>query len=70
MATILADDIDILAKAKRALPGGYIPHDDEPYMCEPQLDYFRMLLREWKKSIISAAAGTLQSLQDGPIREP
>ena len=38
-------------------------------MNERQLDYFRLLLLEWKRSILSAAEGTLQSLQDGPIRE-
>ena len=65
-----ADEIDVLAKAKRAIGGNYIPNDGEPYMCEQQLDYFRRLLLEWKKSIRDAAAGTLQQLQDGPIREP
>jgi DnaK suppressor protein len=70
MATALADEIDVLAKAKRAIGGDYVPHDAEPYMSEAQLDYFRRLLMEWKKYILSAAAGTLQQLQDGPIREP
>jgi DnaK suppressor protein len=70
MATVLADDIDILAKAKRSLASDYIPREDEPYMGEPQLEYFRRLLLAWKKSILSASADTLQSLQDGPIREP
>ena len=70
MATVLADEIDILAKARRSLAGDYIPRDDEPYMNEAQLEYFRRLLVEWKKSILSASADTLQSLQDGPIREP
>ena len=70
MATVLSDEIDILAKAKRALASDYVPIDDEPYMSDAQLDYFRRLLVEWKRSILSAAAGTLQSLQDGPIREP
>jgi DnaK suppressor protein len=70
MATVLADEIDVLAKAKRALPMDYVPSDDETYMGEPQLDYFRRLLLEWKKSILSASADTLQLLQDGPIREP
>ena len=69
MATVLADEIDVLAKAKRALPMDYVPSDDETYMGEPQLDYFRRLLLEWKKSILSASADTLQLLQDGPIRE-
>lgn len=70
MATVLAYEIDILAKARRSLSGDYIPHDAEAYMNEAQLEYFRRLLVEWKKSILSASADTLQSLQDGPIREP
>ena len=70
MASVLGDEIDILAKARRSLPGEYVPSDDEPYMGEPQQDYFRRLLLEWKKSILSASAGTLSALQDGPIREP
>jgi len=69
MATVLADEIDVLAKAKRALPSDYVPGDGEPYMSEAQLEYFRRLLSEWKKSILSASSLTLQSLQDGPIRE-
>jgi DnaK suppressor protein len=70
MASISNDDIDILAKAKRALDRDYAPSEDEEYMSPRQLDYFRVLLLEWKKSILSAAENTLQSLQDGPIREP
>ena len=70
MATVLADEIDVLAKAKRALAGDYEPGDDEPYMGEPQLEYFRRLLIEWKRSILASSADTLQLLQDGPIREP
>ena len=70
MATVLADEIDVLAKARRTLSADYIPSDNEPYMSDVQLDYFRKLLLEWKKSIFSASSLTLQSLQDGPIREP
>ncbi len=70
MATATHDDIDILAKAKRALPADYTPSEDEEYMSEKQLNYFRVLLLEWKKSIVAASENTLQSLQDGPIREP
>jgi len=70
MASVTSDDIDILAKAKRALPREYTPVEDEEYMSDKQLTYFRVLLLEWKKSILAAAEGTLQSLQDGPIREP
>ncbi|HUQ12944.1 MAG TPA: RNA polymerase-binding protein DksA [Novosphingobium sp.] len=70
MATVLADEIDALGKARRTLAEDYIPSDNEPYMGEGQLEYFRRLLLEWKKSIFSASSLTLQSLQDGPIREP
>jgi DnaK suppressor protein len=70
MASVPNDDIDILAKAKRALDRDYAPSDDDEYMSAQQLNYFRVLLLEWKKSILSAAENTLQSLQDGPIREP
>jgi DnaK suppressor protein len=69
MATSLADEIDVLAKAKREIGGAYVPSDDEPYMSEAQQDYFRRLLMAWKRSILDASAGTLQQLQDGPIRD-
>ena len=70
MATVLGDEIDVLAKAKRAIASDYVPADDEAYMGEAQLNYYRRLLQEWKKLILEASAGTLQSLQDGPLREP
>ncbi|VWX53114.1 RNA polymerase-binding protein DksA [Novosphingobium sp. 9U] len=70
MATALADEIDVLAKAKREIGGAYVPSDDEAYMSEAQQDYFRKLLMAWKRLILHASAGTLQQLQDGPIREP
>ena len=70
MASVPAKDIDILEKAKRGLAPDYVPHDDEEYMNDRQKDYFRMLLIEWKRSIHDSANSTLQSLKDGPIREP
>lgn len=70
MATGLPDEIDILAKAKSAIAGDYLPSEDEPYMCQEHRNYFSELLKAWKRSILAASAGTLQQLQDGPIREP
>lgn len=70
MATVIGEEIDVLAKAKRALGGDYTPSENDEYMSESQLDYYRRLLLEWKKLILSAAQDTLQQLQDGPIREP
>lgn len=70
MATAAFEDSDALKTVKAAIAPGYAPSDDEEYMNDAQLNYFRMLLLEWKKSIQSASSATLQSLQDGPIREP
>ncbi|WP_137680328.1 RNA polymerase-binding protein DksA [Aurantiacibacter suaedae] len=70
MASVTGDDIDVLNKAKRALPRDYSPDENEEYMSDKQLNYFRVLLLEWKRSILEASVGTLQNLQDGPIREP
>ncbi|MHA6316089.1 RNA polymerase-binding protein DksA [Altererythrobacter sp. CAU 1778] len=49
--------------------GGYVPAADEEYMSEAQLEYFRQLLKDWKRDIHTEADNTLQSLQDGPIRD-
>jgi DnaK suppressor protein len=70
MPTSFGDEIDVLAKAKRAIGSEYVPSEDEDYMSDAQRDYFRRLLQEWKRLILEASADTLQHLQDGPIREP
>lgn len=70
MPSAVPGDLDVLEKAKRSLDPDYVPGDAEPYMNARQLEYFRALLLEWKRSIREAADVTLQSLQDGPIREP
>lgn len=69
MATAVTKEADILENAKSVLPADYVPSEDEEYMSALQRAYFQMLLIEWKRSIREAADQTLQSLQDGPIRE-
>jgi len=69
MATVVSNESEILEKARSALAADYVPSEAEPYMGEAQLNYFRMLLIEWKRSIHTASSVTLQSLQDGPIQE-
>ena len=69
MAAAAFADQERLARIKAAIGDSYVPDDGERYMSDRQLDYFRMLLLEWKRSIHTAAENTLQSLQDGPIRE-
>ena len=70
MASALAYEIDVLAKARREIGADYVPSEDEEYMGQTRKDYFRKLLNGWKRLILDASAGTLQQLQDGPIREP
>ena len=69
MASV-ANEKQRLAKARAAIGDDYVPDENGEYMNERQQEYFRILLLDWKKSIHDAAGQTLQSLQDGPIREP
>ena len=48
----------------------YVPTDAEPFMNERQLQFFEKQLNEWKSEILEESRGTLNQLQDGPIREP
>ncbi len=48
----------------------YIPGDTEPFMSERQLKYFEKQLVDWRNGILAESQGTLNQLQDGPIREP
>jgi DnaK suppressor protein len=69
MAGATKADKDIIAETRAKLGKDYVPSEKEPYMSEKQREYFRMLLLDWKQSIREASETTLQSLQDGPIRE-
>lgn len=69
MTSVSADENDMLEQVRDKLAPDYTPGDSEEYMGDRQKDYFRMLLLDWKRSIHDASSVTLQSLQDGPIRE-
>ena len=40
-------------KSKEFLKENYRPSDNEPFMNEDQVEYFRNKLLDWKKSILS-----------------
>lgn len=61
---------DALAQALEMLDDDYRPSDDEEFMSSRQLEYFRKLLLNWKKSIHDEAEQVLAQLQDEPMREP
>jgi DnaK suppressor protein len=46
------------------LPDGYRPSEDEPFMNERQMAYFRKKLLDWKGEILRSSRETLENLQD------
>ncbi len=48
----------------------YIPTENEPFMSDLQLRFFERQLNNWRHEILEESRGTLNQLQDAPIREP
>jgi DnaK suppressor protein len=46
------------------LPDDYRPSEDEPFMNERQLAYFRKKLLDWKQEILRSSRETLENLQE------
>lgn len=45
------------------LPDDYRPAEDEPFMNDRQLEYFRRKLLEWKDELLSDSRDTIEGLQ-------
>ncbi len=52
-------------KAEVFLPEDYRPAEDEPFMNERQLEYFRRKLIAWKHDLLEDSRDTIEGLQDG-----
>ena len=52
------------------LPPDYKPSQDEEYMNELQVEYFRQKLLNWKKSLVDQSQGTLDDLRQGGLNQP
>ena len=52
------------------LPPDYKPSEDEEYMNEMQLEYFRRKLENWKKSLLEQSVDTLEDLRQGGLNQP
>ena len=52
------------------LPDDYRPAEDEPFMNERQLEYFRRKLLLWKEELLEQSAETLEGLQDSARNVP
>jgi DnaK suppressor protein len=68
--TQVQDKSDKISELESDLDPDYVPSDDETFMNEKQLRFFELQLLRWRKEILDESRGTLNQLQDGPIREP
>ena len=57
-------------KAEVFLPDDCRPAEDEPFMNERQLEYFRRKLVTWKQELIDQSAETIDNLQDSARNVP
>ena len=57
-------------KRQTFLPDEYRPAEDEPFMNDRQLEYFRRKLVAWKQELLDQSAETLEGLQDSGRNVP
>ncbi|NVO23697.1 RNA polymerase-binding protein DksA [Donghicola sp. C2-DW-16] len=57
-------------KAEVFLPEDYQPAEDEPFMNDRQLEYFRRKLLAWKDEILEDSRETIEALQDSTRNIP
>lgn len=50
-------------KQDQILPDGYTPAEDEPFMNDRQLEYFRKKLIDWKNDLLEDSRDTIEGLQ-------
>ena len=57
-------------KAETFLPDDYTPAEDEPFMNDKQLEYFRRKLLAWKADILEDSRDTIEAMKDGTRNIP
>lgn len=57
-------------KQEAFLPDDYRPADDEPFMNDRQVEYFRRKLLDWKAELLEGSRDTIETLQDGTRNIP
>tara|TARA_R110002020_G_scaffold381846_2_gene592755 strand:+ start:205 stop:660 length:456 start_codon:yes stop_codon:yes gene_type:complete len=61
---------DSTMKQEVFLPDEYAPAEDEPFMNDRQLEYFRRKLLAWKHELLVGSRDTIEALQDGTRNIP
>ncbi|WP_102110541.1 RNA polymerase-binding protein DksA [Oceaniglobus roseus] len=57
-------------KVETFLPDDYRPAEDEPFMNERQVEYFRRKLLAWKNDLMDDSKSTVQGMKDGTRNIP
>jgi DnaK suppressor protein len=57
-------------KPETFLPDDYRPAEDEPFMNERQLEYFRRKLLAWRTDLLADSRDTIETLQEGTRNIP
>ena len=57
-------------KVESFLPDNYTPAEDEPFMNDRQLEYFRVKLLKWKAELLGDSKHTIEGLQDSTRNIP
>ena len=57
-------------KQEKFLPKNYAPADDEAFMNDRQVEYFKRKLMDWKADLLSETKDTIEGLQDGTRNIP
>ncbi|MEC8039102.1 MAG: RNA polymerase-binding protein DksA [Pseudomonadota bacterium] len=57
-------------KAETFISDDYRPAEDEPFMNDKQLEYFRRKLLNWKADLLADTRDTIEGLQDGTRNIP
>ncbi len=57
-------------KAETILDTAYKPADDEPFMNDRQMEYFRLKLQAWKDDILRGSRDTIEQMQEGTRNIP
>ena len=60
----------VVMKQESFIPDSYTPAEDEPFMNERQVEYFRRKLLDWKNDLMSDSKETIEGLQDGTRNIP
>ncbi len=58
------------SKMSVILEKNYVPSNDETFMSEKQLAYFRRKLSDWKDDILSLSKETIHSMQQENVHHP